>query len=135
LGFPLAFFNTNRFLFFGCFSVKQVIVLRTDLEMGKGKLVAQGSHASLQAFLEANETNPEGAEKWLRNGAGKICVKVKGEGELFEVFQKAKKLKLPCAIITDAGHTQIPPGTKTACAIGPCEDAKADEVTGKLKLL
>ena len=33
-------------------NVKQVIVLRKDLNMRKGKMVAQGAHASMKVFFD-----------------------------------------------------------------------------------
>jgi len=32
--------------------VKQVIVLRKDLQMRKGKMIAQGAHASMKVFFD-----------------------------------------------------------------------------------
>ncbi len=111
---------------------KQAIILRADLKMGKGKLVAQGAHACVDALGKAS---PDAVEKWKRGGMEKICLKVTGERELLQVFQDAKKLKLPASLIRDAGRTQIEQGTLTAVAIGPAEETEVDKVTGKLKLL
>ncbi len=111
---------------------KQAIILRKDLGMSAGKLVAQGSHACVDALDKAS---PDAVEKWKRGGMEKICLKVTGERELLQVFQDAKRLKLPTSLIRDAGHTQIEPGTLTAVAVGPAEETEVDKVTGKLKLL
>ena len=112
--------------------MKQVIVVRTDLKMGKGKLAAQVAHASVAAFLKAGFF---AKRKWLRQGMKKIVLKVSSEKELLEIYRKAKKLKLPCELIRDAGLTQVEPGTITALGIGPAEDEKIDKITGNLKLL
>jgi len=114
---------------------KQAIVLRSDLGMGKGKLVAQGCHASIDAFEKAKATRPEWAESWKAGGCRKIVVKVRSERELAGIFMTARKAKLPCSLITDAGHTQIMPGSKTAVAIGPAPEEEIDAITDKLKLL
>jgi PTH2 family peptidyl-tRNA hydrolase len=114
---------------------KQVIVLRNDLKMGKGKLVAQGSHASLISFLNTQKNNPTTAKEWLNEGQKKIVLKVNSEKELFEVFKDANIDGFPCCLIRDAGHTQIPSGTATAVGIGPDEEKKLEKITGKLKLL
>ncbi|MBI3588513.1 peptidyl-tRNA hydrolase [Candidatus Micrarchaeota archaeon] len=115
--------------------LKQVIILRTDLGMGKGKIAAQSAHASLMAYLEAKRINKEVTEKWIAAGMEKITLKAASEGELLELQKRAKAAKLPCALVHDAGHTQVPAGSTTALAIGPALEAKIDEITGSLKLL
>jgi len=112
--------------------MKQAIVVRTDLKMGKGKIATQCAHASIGAFLKAKKTE---REKWLAEGMKKIVLKVSSEKELSAIFKRAKRAKLPSVIINDAGLTQLKPGTATAVGIGPSDDEKIDKVTGKLKLL
>ncbi len=114
---------------------KQAIVIRTDLGMGKGKIAAQASHASLQAYLKAVMKNEEIAEDWEAEGSKKIVLKVASEKELVELFESAKKKKLACALIHDAGHTQVEAGSATALAIGPADEVEIDVLTRKLKLL
>jgi len=113
--------------------MKQVIVIRKDLNMRKGKMVAQGSHASLSAYLEAPR---ESALNWRVDGQTKICVGVDSEEELLEIFHKASQANLPSAIIRDAGRTEFHgEPTLTALAIGPAEEGLIDSITGHLKLL
>jgi len=112
--------------------LKQVIVVRTDLKLGKGKLAAQVAHASVETFLRTPE---EDQKKWISEQQKKIVLKVKNEEELIGIFEKAKQARLPSALIRDAGHTQVPPGTKTAVGIGPAEEEKIDRITGGLPLL
>lgn len=116
-------------------SYKQAMIVRSDLQMGKGKIAAQCSHASLQAYEKALEKDEVGAHNWSEYGAAKIVLKVQSEKELKMLYGAALKAKLPASLIIDAGHTQIPSGTATAVAIGPAEESKIDEITGKLKLL
>ena len=112
--------------------MKQAILIRTDLKMGKGKIASQSAHASVSAFLKAKEVN---RKKWIRNGMKKIILKVSSEREIKEFYKLAKKEKIPCELIMDRGLTQIDPGTVTALGIGPDSDEKIDKITGKLKLL
>ena len=112
--------------------MKQVIVIRKDLNMRKGKMVAQGSHASLGAYLTAPLAY---RNTWFASGQTKICVSVDSEEELLKIYKLAQEAKLPNALIRDAGHTELEPGTLTAVGIGPCEDDAVNEITGKLKLL
>ena len=113
--------------------LKQVIVVRTDLKMGKGKLAAQVAHASLQAFL--NCRNETWKRRWLDSGAKKVVLKVKSLQELLEIYRKAKAAGLPVALIADAGKTQLEPGTITCVGIGPAPSRLIDPITGHLKLL
>jgi PTH2 family peptidyl-tRNA hydrolase len=114
---------------------KQVIVVRADLKMGKGKIGAQVSHASLLAFRKVENSHPEIARRWEDEGQKKVVLKVNSEKELFEYFELAKREGIPAAVVRDAGHTQIEPGTVTCFGAGPWEEKKLDEFFGKLKLL
>jgi len=122
--------------------LKQVIVMRNDLNMRKGKMVAQGSHASgmflVHRMLNAKSGLSDMArhEKWMTEGMAKICVRVDSEAELLEIADAAIAAKLEVFVITDAGHTEfhgVP--TKTCLAIGPNEVAEIDAITAHLKLL
>lgn len=111
---------------------KQVILVRQDLKLPKGKLAAQCAHASVEAVLKSSSAK---VETWRSLGMEKVVLKVADEKELLGYFQKAKEAKLAAALIIDAGRTVIAPGTKTCVGIGPEEEGKIDQVTGKLKLL
>ena len=112
--------------------MKQAIIIRTDLKMDKGKIAAQAAHASVSAFLKTGYTN---RNKWLISGMKKIVLKVSSKKELFEIFREAKRMNYPCAIIADAGKTQIKAGSHTAVGIGPAPENKIDKLVGNLKLL
>jgi PTH2 family peptidyl-tRNA hydrolase len=114
---------------------KQVIVVRTDLKMGKGKTCAQAAHAALGSAEKASRYEKRWYEAWKGEGQKKVVVKIKGEKELYRLYEDAKGLGLPCFIVNDAGLTQLPPGTTTALAIGPAPEDKVDRVTGELGLL
>ena len=125
---------------------KQVIVMRKDLNMRKGKMVAQGAHASLKAVLDSGNGRPfeyafdlppkSAIKNWMEDGFTKICLSVDSERELLEIYKKAKSAKMICALITDAGLTEFNGvATKTCCAIGPAWSEEVDAITGHLKLL
>lgn len=114
---------------------KQVIVARTDLGMGKGKLAAQVAHASLAAAEECRRGEPKWYESWLQQGQAKVVVKAGSESELRELLKAAKTMGLPSSLIQDAGLTQLEPGTATCLGIGPAPSSAVDRVTGQLKLL
>jgi PTH2 family peptidyl-tRNA hydrolase len=119
----------------GEFEYKQVIVFRSDLKLGKGKLAAQAGHAAVSAAEEAHKRHRSWWEAWLFEGQRKIAVKVKDEKELQELETQAKELGLPNALIVDRGLTQIPEGTVTCLGIGPAPAGLMDRLTGKLPLL
>ena len=111
---------------------KQVILVRQDLKLPKGKLSVQVAHAAVEATLKSSDKK---VSVWRKEGMPKIVLKVKDEKELLFYLQKAKDEGLVTALITDAGKTVVAPGTKTCGAIGPDEEEKIDSVTGKLPLL
>ena len=131
--------------------VKQVIVIRKDLNMRKGKMIAQGSHASMKFILDrghfgqAELDHPEefhssiadeATKQWMRGLFTKVCVSVSSEEELESVFNSAKEKGLKVSMITDAGLTEfngVP--TKTCLAIGPDWSDEIDPITSHLKLL
>jgi PTH2 family peptidyl-tRNA hydrolase len=115
--------------------LKQVIVARSDVKMGKGKLAAQVAHASVTAAGEASKRREEWYDEWTSSGQMKVVVKVHSEEESQELFRKARSAKLPAALIRDKGLTQVEPGTVTCLGIGPAPDEQIDVLTGKLKLL
>ncbi|GAA0248491.1 peptidyl-tRNA hydrolase Pth2 [Haladaptatus pallidirubidus] len=111
--------------------MKQTIVARTDIGMGRGKLAAQVAHASLSAY---EDTGRKARKRWKGSGQKKVVVKASGEEEIFRLAEKARTEGLPHAIVRDAGHTQLDPGTVTTLAVGPADDDLVDRVTGDLSL-
>jgi PTH2 family peptidyl-tRNA hydrolase len=112
--------------------MKQVIVVDTTLQLPRGKLAAQVAHAAVAAFLGAA---PDARRRWLEDGMPKIVLKCEGEPALLELEMNARKVRLPVALIRDAGRTVLASGTATCVGIGPAEDDEIDAVTGALKLL
>ena len=114
--------------------IKQVIVVRTDLDMGKGKIAAQVGHACVLGAEHVRKSNPDWFTKWW-NGQEKVVVKVSGLKELEKIRVGAIEIAIPLAEVTDAGHTQIAPGTTTCISLGPAPEDLIDKITGDLKLL
>ncbi len=111
---------------------KQVIVVREDLKLSRGKLAVQVAHAAIIGYERADKSI---VEAWKMQGQKKIVLKVPNLDKLMEVKEKAEKLGLPTGVVVDAGLTEVPPGTITAVVIGPEEAKKIDKVTGSLPLL
>ncbi len=117
------------------FKYKQVIVVRSDVKMGRGKLAAQAGHAAVSASEEARKHFRKWWKRWLDEGQCKIAVKVKSETDLIKIEEEARKFGLPYAVISDRGLTQLLPGTVTCLAVGPAPSSEVDKITGKLALL
>lgn len=129
---------------------KQVIVMRTDLNMRKGKMIAQGAHASIAFLTQHGQGMTVGSRgngvmsltlsaagvAWVTGAFVKICVRVDSEAALMEIVAQAKATDVVCSLIQDAGRTEfggVP--TYTCCAIGPDWADRVDLVTGGLSLL
>jgi PTH2 family peptidyl-tRNA hydrolase len=111
--------------------MKQALVARADLGMGEGKLAAQVAHASLMAYEEAG-TEARGA--WKGDGQKKVVLRADSESELLDLADVARREGLPHAVVRDAGHTQLDPGTVTTLGVGPADGDAVDRVTGDLSL-
>ncbi len=114
---------------------KMSILIRNDLKMGKGKMVAQGAHAAVGAAMETLKRNPQWFREWEIGGAAKIVLKVESQEELIQLIDRARSLGITCFTVVDMGLTQVEPGTVTAGAIGPAPENLVDQITGNLKLL
>lgn len=124
--------------------VKQVIVMRHDLGMRRGKQIAQGAHASMSFIcrrlqdsgaLSLNDFS-DVEQAWLTGSFAKVCCRVDSEQELLEILYKAKAAGLEVHLITDSGKTEFHgEPTRTCIAIGPDDAEKIDAVTGHLSLL
>jgi PTH2 family peptidyl-tRNA hydrolase len=117
------------------FEFKQVLVIRTDLKMSRGKIAVQTAHAAVSAAEEARKHKPTAWRKWLWEGQKKVAVKVSGEPALLALREKAEKAGLPFHLIRDQGLTELPPGTVTALGIGPARADTVDKLTRDLSLL
>ena len=128
---------------------KQVLVIRKDLNMRKGKIAAQAAHASMkaildQSYIQVNETNlntlviplTANIESWLTGLFTKICVSVNSEEELVNIYNQAKSANICCSLIKDVGLTEFNgQPTLTAVAVGPDLAEVIDPITGHLSLL
>ncbi len=111
--------------------MKQVILVRKDLKLPKGKMAAQVAHASLEAALK---TDRRKVDSWREEGGKKVVLEVNDEKELLKFKDLIEDEGLKTALITDAGHTVVDPGTITCLGVEPCAENKIDIVTGKLKM-
>jgi len=137
-------------------NVKQVIIVRKDLNMRKGKLAAQVAHASMKVLIDMVESKPihhpvhmptyieyrfkvrDGSPmyRWLNGSFTKVVVYVNSLEDLLVVKDNAESLNIPTALIKDAGRTEfhgVP--TVTCLAVGPDWGEKIDKITGDLPLL
>lgn len=117
------------------FEYKMVIVTRKDLNLSLGKLAAQVAHAAVACALETKSQNSKWFKKWNDEGSKKAVVKVDDLDDFYSLKKKAEGLKIVAHIVIDAGHTEIPAGTKTVLGIGPAPNNIIDKVTGDLPLL
>ena len=118
---------------------KQVILVRTDLKMSKGKTAAQVAHASVDACLRVIKQDKilktKVFDSWHKSGGKKVVLKVSSESDLHKFKMSAERMGIKVAIIRDAGHTEIPPGTYTTLGLGPDTESRIDKIVGDLSPL
>jgi PTH2 family peptidyl-tRNA hydrolase len=125
-------------------NIKQVIVVRHDLKMRRGKQIAQGAHASMSFLTRKLQSKSSicmedftpNEQTWIKGSFAKVCVRCNSEEELMAIHDKAIEVGLEVHLITDSGRTEFHgQPTRTCLAIGPDEASKIDHVTGELELL
>jgi PTH2 family peptidyl-tRNA hydrolase len=127
--------------------MKQAIVVRTDLNMRKGKMCAQAAHASMAFMLRAIDLKGQfhmihtvtflSAEQraWLEGAQRIVVLQAADEEQLKSLEADAVIAGVKAYPFRDAGFTEVQPNTLTALAIGPDLDEKIDAICGKLRLL
>lgn len=114
---------------------KLVILMRNDLKMGKGKIAAQAAHAAVNCAFASKKKDSRTFDDWFKCGQTKVVLRVDSEQELFDFKAIADAQGLVNSLITDAGRTQIEPGSRTCLGIGPASSEVLDKITGELKML
>ena len=124
---PIIFYEVSHIMSENVSDYRQIIILRKDLGMRKGKMVAQGAHASMAAILNICEKLPDGQMvipndprimPWLLGKSKKICVYVNSGEELFSLHQAAKDVGIISSLILDSGLTEFKEPTYTAIVTG-----------------
>jgi len=113
--------------------LKQVIIVNMELGMSRGKMAAQVAHAAVETALLS--INRKEFSEWRKRGMKKIVLKCPDLKTLLHTHRAAKREKLITYLVTDAGRTEIPSGSKTALAIGPDLPTKIDKVTKEFNFL
>lgn len=112
---------------------KMTIVVRKDLQMSTGKIAAQVAHGALEAYKKSLKSNPDFVANWEKaSGSAKIVLQINSLKEILELSDLATKLNITHAIISDAGRTEVEPGTITVIAFGPGPFDMIDKITGEL---
>ncbi len=117
------------------FKYKMVIAVRDDLKLSKGKMAVQVAHAAVSCALSSKKRHTLVFRKWFDEGQKKVVVKVKDLKELYEIKTAAEDMGIQTALISDAGLTEVEPGTVTCLGLGPEKNEVLDTLTGDLPLL
>ena len=90
---------------------KQVIVMRRDLGMRRGKEIAQGAHASMiwlaLRIRQRGYTFTEAERQWLLASFTKVCVRVDSEDALLGIVRSAHEAGVQAYLCVDAGRTEF----------------------------
>lgn len=140
------------------YKAKQMIVMRRDLKMRKGKIAAQAGHACVEAvlmalaregrldevrvstnenwvYLDEGNRPPTPLADWFDAGVAKVCVYVDSEEELLDLAERGREMGFLCAVVRDAGLTEFHGDvTYTCLAFEPLRADQIDPLTGGLPL-
>ena len=112
-----------------------LLVVNTELSMGKGKIAAQCCHAAVGCYKRASLQCPGAVHAWERTGCAKIAVKCPSTEMLEMIAQQAMEKDIPAYLVEDAGRTQIEAGSRTVLGLGPAPVSVFEGVTSHLKLM
>ncbi|XP_018579430.1 peptidyl-tRNA hydrolase 2, mitochondrial-like [Anoplophora glabripennis] len=118
-------------------TTKMIIIIRTDLQMGRGKIASQAAHAAVLLYQSSIENSNPCLQTWLRCGQPKVVLKIDTncDSALLNIYEEALASHLNVCRVHDAGKTQVVEGTLTAVGIGPNKVEEIDKITSDLKLL
>ena len=132
-------FNNKKYNFKGSDDLKMVFLVRQDLKMKAGKIAAQVAHAALGLYdniiFGNDKYQQEALDFWVNYGQKKIVLKVPDLQTMNNALKQCRQAKISYCMITDAGCTQIPPGSKTVLGIGQDTSEKINKITGSFKLM
>ena len=116
--------------------MKQVIVIPSDVKMSPAKLAVQVAHASFTSIWRHRHLYPEKIEKWFAEGfeQKKVVLKIDTSDDLLILYRKALLEQIPCALIRDAGRTELEANTITALGFFPLPNEEIDKLTKGLSL-
>lgn len=78
-----------------------VLVVNSQLGMGKGKIAAQCGHATLGAYKLASKYSPTSLRCWEYLGQAKIAVKAETEQDMMEIASVAKAMGLVTYLVCE----------------------------------
>ncbi len=114
---------------------KLAVVIRDDLRLSRGKMAVQVAHAAVACAFRSRRSHKRWFKAWMDEGQRKVVLRVENLDRLRELEDEATSLGLTAKLVTDAGLTEVPPGTTTCLGIGPGPEELVDKVTGQLRLV
>lgn len=125
-------------------NTKVMILMRTDLNMRKGKMIAQAAHGIHYMILDQlvgttdlsdevkGHRHRDEFKEWNAGEHTKITVGVDSLAQLNTICRKAGDAGIPAYIVEDLGKTDVPALTVTCAILGPAKKEELDKFTGKL---
>ncbi len=111
------------------------LIVRSDLNLSIGKTAVQCSHAAVECSRLARKSYSRIFERWRSNGSRKVVLKVDDLHHLLDLQELANQATIITHIVSDAGLTEVEPGTLTVLGIGPCPNRSLDAICGELESL
>jgi len=121
---------------------RQIIIMRTDLDMPIGKMISQGAHASEGAITKQENSSENMTMKrfqllkdWKQTGKTKIVLGINSLVKLLNIIEKAESIGINTYVVTDEGRTHFDEPTITCACLGIDTKENLDKVTKRLRLL
>lgn len=119
-------------------NVKQVIVVRRDLSMKRGKLSTQIAHAAMKFLIDNNEAErgdemrvklSQDEALWLSGSMDPYIATVDSEAALQNLIFKAQLHDIEVYPVVDTSDGS---SILTCAAFGPCDESDIDKIASKL---
>jgi PTH2 family peptidyl-tRNA hydrolase len=119
-------------------SLKQVFIINSDLQMGKGKIAVQAAHGEVYYMEYLNKEYSGGHtefDAWMKDGVMKKIALKATYFEMRHIMDCLDKELIWFHGVEDLGLTQVPVNSLTCIIVEPLPEETTERLFGAYKLL